>query len=177
MLRNFLRPLQQQQRRAYGLVTPVELANKLLAGGTRVIDLRLPSEKTVAGPIPGAVAFPVRKQIEDKLDAQRRALQLLRSGGKRKKKKAANQQQQQQKLAELQSVTNTRPDFWGDALKWEGERFKSRLGFDKPTADDELVFVAGGTDRAVELATQAEKHGFKRVFILQGGARLWHKYY
>jgi hypothetical protein len=82
MIRVFGRSFQllQQQRRAYGLVSPIGLANKMLAGGTRVIDLRQPAEKAAVGAIPGAVAFPIRKKIEDKLDAQRRALQLLRSG-------------------------------------------------------------------------------------------------
>lgn len=173
-------------KRHYSRVSAHELASLVLANKTNstaqkklvVIDVRSADERANLPSVPTAVAFPVRKRIEDIVEAKAKARisALAKKGGKGKKAAdaaaAANAA-----FTAFDVSTVPRADHFATIANADSDKFQSRYGFPRPLPTDHIVFVATGTTRAIELAESAEKHGYSQVSILIGGARAWAKHW
>jgi rhodanese-related sulfurtransferase len=156
-------------------------------GQVVVLDLRTAAERNDITAIPTSVSFPVRKRIEDVIEAQAKARQAAMSAtkggkgkGKGKGKSGASKQTADAANAvstALDAASVPRADHFAPIASFTVDKFRDRFGFAKPLPSDKLVFVSTGTTRAAELAEAAEQGGFKSVAVLDGGMRAWLKHW
>jgi rhodanese-related sulfurtransferase len=171
-------------QRRYSRVSAHELANLLLANNASnsknlvVIDVRTSAERAGVASVPTAVAFPVRKRVEEVAEAQAKARVAALAKKSGKGKKAADAAAAANAAAtQFDGSTVPRADHFATIATADADKFQSRYGFARPQLADHVVFVATGTTRAIELAESAEKHGYTNVSILDGGMRSWNKHW
>lgn len=144
------------------------LSDEKTREGLRLIDVRLPAELNGDPSIPNSLSFPIKKRVQEQLDAQTTEVERLQRAqrAKRAKKGVA---------LPFPNVTAPETDAWGTAIAMGPARFASRIGFEIPPKDKIVVFYGSGSTRAAATAASARARGFKALHLV-GGTRLWNKF-
>eukprot|EP01111_Echinosteliopsis_oligospora_P018603 TRINITY_DN8640_c0_g1_i1.p1 TRINITY_DN8640_c0_g1~~TRINITY_DN8640_c0_g1_i1.p1 ORF type:complete len:234 (-),score=69.87 TRINITY_DN8640_c0_g1_i1:12-713(-) len=68
-------------------------------------------------------------------------------------------------------------DTFREAYKLTAVKWQETYGFPKLTTSDNIIFYSSSTQRAAQALNSARRLGFRNVKVLEGGARLYNKYY